>query len=80
MKIRRNLILFVCTVFCVLIFSSVFVEVLSPSPAQAQCVNTPLGRVCDSDVDPTRRSRPQLPRFGRIDVNPNSFMSYTGAC
>ncbi len=25
-------------------------------------------------------SRPQLPRFGRIDVDPNSFMSYAGAC
>jgi hypothetical protein len=26
------------------------------------------------------RSRPQLPRFGRLDSDPNSFMSYTGVC
>jgi hypothetical protein len=26
------------------------------------------------------RSRPQLPRFGRIDIDPNRFMTYTGAC
>jgi hypothetical protein len=26
------------------------------------------------------RSRPQLPRFGRLDADPNSFMSYTGVC
>lgn len=26
------------------------------------------------------RARPQLPRFGRMDTDPNSFMSYVGVC
>jgi hypothetical protein len=31
-------------------------------------------------LDSHRRSRPQQPSFGRIDIDPNRFMSYTGVC
>lgn len=54
MRIHRNFALFVCTILGVLILSPVFVGVFNSHSAQAQCINTPLGRVCGSDVDPTR--------------------------
>jgi len=31
-------------------------------------------------LDSHRRSRPQQPSFGRIDIDPNKFMSYKGVC
>lgn len=31
-------------------------------------------------LDSHHRSRPQQPSFGRIDIDPNKFMSYTGVC
>lgn len=54
MKIRHNLTVFICTIPSVFILTAVFVGVFSLSPAQAQCVNTRWGRLCGSDVDPTR--------------------------
>ena len=31
-------------------------------------------------LDSHKRSRPQQPSFGRIDIDPNKFISYTGVC
>jgi hypothetical protein len=53
MRVRRNFLLFTCT-FLLFIFISPIAGVFWSLPAQAIYVDTPLGRVCHQDLDPTR--------------------------